>query len=103
MKTLNITKGEYVIFENNPTSVISNNMEIAVWHYDEDYEKAKTVAKLIKNAGNTANKCNLLPSELLEQRDNLVEICNEIAESLISSGLKKSANMIKEKVKKTTE
>jgi len=35
-------------------------------------------AKLIANAGTTANKCGLLSSELLEQRDELLERLNEL-------------------------
>ncbi len=36
-------------------------------------EEAIANAKLIADAGNTTNKCGLLPSELLTQRDELLE------------------------------
>ena len=35
-------------------------------------KEAKANAELIADAGNTAQKCNLLPSELLQQRDELL-------------------------------
>lgn len=37
-------------------------------------------AKLIADAGTTANKCGLLPSELLEQRDELLEALQKMCE-----------------------
>jgi len=36
-------------------------------------EEAEANAELIADAGTTANKCGLLPSELLAQRDELLE------------------------------
>lgn len=35
----------------------------------------KADAELIADAGTTANKCGLLPSEILKQRDELLEAC----------------------------
>ena len=43
-------------------------------------EEGKSNAKLIADAGTTANKCGLLPSELLAQRDDLLEALISILE-----------------------
>jgi len=37
---------------------------------------------LIADAFNTANKCNLLPSELFEQRDVLMRVLNAISDHI---------------------
>lgn len=58
-------------------------------------EKMEANAQLIADAGTTANKCGLLPSELLEQRDELLnklkDLTNRIEENwdLICSGTQK--------------
>lgn len=43
-------------------------------------------ANLIADAGNTTNKCGLLPSELLEQRDELLSMLRKSFHLLIDSG-----------------
>ena len=43
-------------------------------------EEGKSNARLIADAGTTANKCGLLPSELLAQRDDLLEALISILE-----------------------
>ena len=42
-------------------------------HLAESNEAMEANAKLIADAGTTANKCGLMPSELLEQRNDLLE------------------------------
>lgn len=44
----------------------------------QDRRKNKANAKLIADAGTTANKCGLFPSELLEQRNELLEALKSI-------------------------
>lgn len=44
-------------------------------------EEAAANAKLIADAGTTANKCGLMPSELLEQRNDLLEALIDITNS----------------------
>lgn len=84
MKELGITKGEWQHFkfakgnvEANGRSVAncmgySNNTD-AGKHIEENYANAE----LVIDAGNTAQKCGLLPSELLQQRDELREALAE--------------------------
>ena len=47
---------------------------ITVWAGDDPQDKtANITAELITDSLNTAQKCGLLPSELLRQRDELIE------------------------------
>ncbi len=47
--------------------------DIDVWCLKITEEEMNANAKLIADAGTTANKCGLLPSELLKQRDELLK------------------------------
>jgi len=77
MKDLKITKGDLVI-KNSGTDafpfyqILEEISEVAATHN-------LTVAKLIVDSYNTAQKCGLLPSELLKQRDELREALERIA------------------------
>lgn len=102
MKDLGITKGEWV-YDESKKAVVSENVKgllATAWSvYDsenievrkegeswlemrrrtdgirENYSKqVESNAKLIADAGTTANKCGLLPSELLEQRDEMLKM-----------------------------
>ena len=94
MKELGITKGEWnVNGEYYRNKVMVNNSTIHVYHtvvtFDGamvTYNNAKANAVLIADAGNTAQKCGLLPSELLRQRDELRERCKQL-EFMIEKGL----------------
>jgi hypothetical protein len=85
MKDLGITKGEWKVDEEYLRHKIEiNNSTIHLYHTVVTfngtmitYNEAKSNALLIADAGNTAQKCGLLPSELLRQRDELKE---ELAE-----------------------
>ena len=77
MKELGITKGEwqYEIYASyyaiqNTSGYTSNDLLLAnsVGSFEAEHN-----ADLICDAGNTAQKCGLLPSELLRQRDELRE------------------------------
>lgn len=103
MKELGITKGEwYVKFmhpdEEDSDFWVKSDVNSKV-HYGtdimaEDYgehdgyprEQRLADAALIADAGNVAQSCGLLPSELLRQRDELKEALHEIyMANLISS------------------
>ena len=85
MKELGITKGEWGIenkFDHKHDQdifainskfggEILNEEFISVWTWMIE-EEAEANAKLIADAGTTANKCGMLPSELLKQRDQLL-------------------------------
>lgn len=81
MKELEITKGEW-FWDGDPSNY--NPEEEAPWLvagdraeniviYGEIKIANKKDAELICDAGNTAQKCGLLPSELLRQRNELRE------------------------------
>lgn len=78
MKELGITKGEWY-WDGDPTNYDHKNE--APWLIaggvpiitGEIEAKNKADVDLIVDAGNTAQKCGLLPSELLQQRDELKE------------------------------
>ena len=86
MKELGITKGEYNISKRRRkmNQLRSYGIEIdigteykeaiTVWAGDDPQDKtANITAELITDSLNTAQKCGLLPSELLRQRDELRE------------------------------
>ena len=81
MKDLGITKGEWRHNKHSRGNVEANGRSVANCmgystnigrgeHIEENYANAD----LVIDAGNTAQKCGLLPSELLKQRDELKEM-----------------------------
>jgi hypothetical protein len=83
MKELGITKGESVYPKAQPVArngfyILTDTAFIGeVGGGYLEIEQYKALAELFADAGNTAQKCGLLPSELLRQRDELKE---ELAE-----------------------
>ena len=88
MKDLGITKGEIVI---NDELSFARDLQIKGREEDDIYmplldrhcvsEKEMIAnANLFVDAHNTAQKCGLLPSELLKQRDELKEALKEMSE-----------------------
>lgn len=83
MKNLKITKGEwkYKIW-NSRIMFKKPNMDL--WFKDDGNDfthEPKEVlanAQLIADAGTTANKCGKLPSELLAERDELLESLKKV-------------------------
>ena len=51
---------------------------VTIHFSDKEKEEAVGNVELIADAGNTANKCGLLPSELLKQRDDLLGLFSEL-------------------------
>mgnify|MGYP000883424698 CR=1 FL=1 len=80
MKDLKITKGEWVGVE----YAGHYSLQVAPFYgardlLDEDKtNEAEANMKLCCDAGNTAQKCGLLPSELLKQRDELLEALKKL-------------------------
>lgn len=76
MENLKITKGECNI-EHPLAGDFILHVDyvriISVHLIENKLEEQEANAKLIADSFNTAQKCNLLPSELLEQRDELLE------------------------------
>ena len=87
MKELGITKGEWY-WDGDPTNYDHKNE--APWLIaggvpiitGEIEAKNKADVDLIVDAGNTAQKCGLLPSELLQQRDELKEALIEAVKTI---------------------
>ena len=83
MKELKITKGDW-LFEIEESRVVFENPNMDLWFknfnngFDSTKEEVLSNAKLIADAGTTANKCGLLPSELLEQRDDILKELDKI-------------------------
>ena len=93
MKDLGITKGEWQHNKHSRGNVEANGRSIAGCmgystnmgngdHIDENYANAE----LVIDAGNTAQKCGLLPSELLKQRDELKEALVSMVEQFAYRG-----------------
>ncbi len=96
MKDLGITKGEwkvdnttvYSLYQTSWDSgkpVMTNRFYLSLYpDYHSSIAKSEVIenAKLIADAGNTANKCGLLPSELLAQRDELLSALEMITKRL---------------------
>lgn len=81
MKNLKITKGEFILDWWNSDRVdlrTKENKRLARIETDfinkpaTPFIELEANAELFKDSIETANKCNLLPSELLEQRDELL-------------------------------
>ena len=86
MKDLGITKGEW-FWDGDPSNydpeqeapwlVAGDKAEKIVIYGEIKITNIKD-AELIADAGNTAQKCGLLPSELLKQRDELIKALRQI-------------------------
>lgn len=56
--------------------------DIEFWHHQESKEIAEENAKLVSDALITVNECGLLPSELLEHRNELLTNLKHATEAL---------------------
>ena len=92
MKDLGITKGKWKsIYRNKHDRGVRSDKGFICFmtmpqhyqgqdaRYDEELNECRSNADLICDAGNTAQKCGLLPSELLNQRDELLAMMEKIA------------------------
>lgn len=87
MKELGITRGEWY-WDGDPTNYDHKNE--APWLIaggvpiitGEIEAKNKADVDLIVDAGNTSQKCGLLPSELLQQRDRCLMTLNNCRETI---------------------
>lgn len=86
MNELKITKGEVAIDGFSINCVITKEKphETLVRCYpinEPNFEQAKANAELYVDAHNTANACNLLPSELLKKVETLRKCIGEISDA----------------------
>ena len=79
MKELGITRGETFALRNQPVERNGFYIETDSAYIGEvgggylSLDQYKAIGELLINGANTAQKCGLLPSELLRQRDELRE------------------------------
>ena len=105
MKELGITKGEWKVdFNRVPNGMPDLNEQISIrtdeWDIacafvdiTDEGEEEKANALLIADAGNTAQSCGLLPSELLRQRDTIYVLAMEfISEVIKGTGADRAGN-----------
>ena len=103
MKDLGITKGEWKVDDEYLRHKIEvNNSTIHLYHTVVTfngtmitYNAAKANALLIADAGNTAQKCGLLPSELLRQRDELREALADMVSQFAYEGTKNGEGVMR--------
>ena len=77
MKELGITKGEYSWERYEYLSYVKAGGKMICSFTELPNDQELALCKLFTDAGNTAQKCGLLPSELLRQRDELREALAE--------------------------
>lgn len=91
MSKLNITKGKWEVVENSwsDTSIVIDlntvlNISIYEDATEENQEELESEMnaniELIADSGNTYNKCGILPSDLLWQRDDAIKALKNIIE-----------------------
>jgi len=78
MKDLKITKGEWRFAQVTMNQYVHCDGLIICNIIKRFEQETETVGELIADAGNTAQKCGLLPSELMKQRDELLEALKEL-------------------------
>jgi hypothetical protein len=109
MKDLGITRGEWRL----RPDLVSGHQEINGYGWygfisvvvevkdgdgglDDDASKmGKANLTLVLDAGNTAQKCGLLPSELLKQRNELLQACKSSFKTLAAIGCDMEAEIMK--------
>ena len=88
---LGITKDKWEVSEySNETATIVTTLDTNVCNVFMGSVKGEQEAnaQLIADAGTTANKFGLLPSEILEQRDELLEALINVVNYIESSDIK---------------
>ena len=88
MKELGITKGETFALRNQPVQRNGFYIETDSAYIGEvgggylSLDQYKAIGELLIDGANTAQKCGLLPSELLRQRDELKRMLNSLILSI---------------------
>ena len=98
-----VKKGVHSISRNECVTITSTVDSIASVHtlFDgiDNYSKAieaESNAQLIVDAGNTINKCDLMPSELLEQRNELLKTLQDFWELIVEKEVSTPISMQKQ-------
>ena len=77
---LGITDGVWDISKSN--NVFANGKVVFAHQSNFDDIQRQANAKLIADAGTTANKCGKLPSQLLQENEEMKAICNYLFEKV---------------------
>lgn len=94
MKKLNITKGEWELEINSDTQFVVGTTKWGVCFIPRYYELAKDNAALIVDAGNTYQKCEVLPSELLKQRNELLAALKTLLQEARGNSAKVTGSLL---------
>ena len=86
---MNITKKHWQIDNANPRIVHANGTTICevIQSTIINMNEAIANAELIADAGNTANKCVMLPSQILAQRDELRVVMDDVKQYLLFANI----------------
>lgn len=85
MKDLGITEGKILKYKKtsqHKTEKIVNDKGISICAINIGLDESESNAELIADCLITANKCGLLPSKLLEQRDEMLEMLQDILDTI---------------------
>lgn len=93
MKEIEIPRGEYKFARVTMNQYVHVDGKV-VCNVVKRFEKeTKAIGELIADAGNTAQKCGLLPSELLRQRDTIYVLAMDfISEVIKGTGADRAGN-----------
>jgi len=109
MKDLGITKGKWIVedqkFGNDITVLTNCKKGTFIADFPAAWNNKLANANLVANAGNTTQKCGLLPSELLAQRDELLKNLARCVDRLEENGYgdMNAVARAKQAIKKATE
>lgn len=98
-----IQENEHISIKTEKVNVIVCNKMALAFCGTNGNKKSLANARLIADAGTTANKCGLLPSELLDQRNDLLEALIELYDSLPDGYTSKCLPKVRTAIKKATE
>ena len=93
MKDLGLPTGEYKFAQVTMNQYVHVDGKV-ICNVVKRFEKeTKAIGELIADAGNTAQKCGLLPSELLRQRDTIYVLAVDfISEVIKGTGADRAGN-----------
>jgi hypothetical protein len=103
MKDLGITKGEWIYDDGYEGAFVYAKSETGITTIAEMASVNSGDEMLIADAGNTAQKCGLLPSELLKQRDDAVDKVETLVGYLSIMALGKTPPELEAVIKEANE
>ena len=101
MKELGITKGETFALRNQPVQRNGFYIETDSAYIGEvgggylSLDQYKAIGELLIDGANTAQKCGLIPSELLRQRDELREALADMVNQFAYEGTKNGEGVMR--------